>query len=207
MPEYPYITSQKPLREFLSHIQRAGPPEDKVTQKYLQSVGFKSSAYRGIIPVLKSIGFLDPSGQPTGTWNAYRDKKTGKEVLAVAIRGLYKGLFQRNPRAPAESTDNLVDFFKVQGHVSESTAAFMVATFKTLCSAARLEEGTGIAEVTPTVPVPHPAVGVESPTASAPRVSGPEIHIDLHIHVPEGATPEQIDRIFAGIGKNILGRE
>ena len=74
MAEFPYTPRPLGLSDFLKTIQSTGKPE-KVTLKYIESLGFKSSNDRYINGILKSLGFTDASGIPTERWQAYRDKK------------------------------------------------------------------------------------------------------------------------------------
>ena len=52
-----YLTSAKNLEGILNAIVNARAPE-KFTQRYLESLGFKSNSDRLVIGVLKSIDFL-----------------------------------------------------------------------------------------------------------------------------------------------------
>lgn len=47
---------------------------------------------------------------------------------------------------------------------------------------------------------------VTPPAASAGRPS-PAVHIDVQIHIPATATPEQIDQIFASMAKHLYSRD
>ena len=51
-----------------------------------------------------------------------------------------------------------------------------------------------------------PAV-VRETQAPAPKVpDGPRIHLDIQIHIPASATPEQIDRIFESMAKHLYAK-
>ena len=82
---YPYHVNTASVKKFLEHIQSAGVPE-KVTVKYVESVGFSSSNDRAIITVLKFIGFISSSGVPSNVWREYRNKSQSQKVLASALR-------------------------------------------------------------------------------------------------------------------------
>ena len=59
-----YLTSSKNLPAILNAIQTAKAPE-KFTQRFLESLEFKSPNDRLIIGVLKSLKFLSDDGKPT----------------------------------------------------------------------------------------------------------------------------------------------
>ena len=61
MADFPYIPTAPSVKRFLDHIRSAGIPE-KVTIKYLEKVGFKSTNDRYLIGILKFIGFIDGVG-------------------------------------------------------------------------------------------------------------------------------------------------
>ena len=67
------IYTQKPsaIPTFLKHIQAAGDP-GKMTQKYLETVGFKSKNDRDLLRVMRGLGFTDANGNTTDVWRAYR---------------------------------------------------------------------------------------------------------------------------------------
>jgi len=98
MADFPYTPNPAAIKRFLSHVQSAGVPE-KITQKYLEKVGFKSTNDRYIIGVPKSIGLIDASGVPTQLWQSYRNRKAAGATLATALRTGYSDLFRTYPDA------------------------------------------------------------------------------------------------------------
>jgi hypothetical protein len=58
MAEFPYSTQPSKLADFLANIQAVGKP-DKVTLKYLETLGFTSKNDRIISSILKSLRFTD----------------------------------------------------------------------------------------------------------------------------------------------------
>lgn len=59
-----YLTSTKNLKDILTAMQQAQAPK-QFSVSFLQGLGYKSSADRLIIGMLKSLGLLQPSGAPT----------------------------------------------------------------------------------------------------------------------------------------------
>lgn len=93
-----YLIASKKAGEILSAIQRGQAPK-RFTFGFLESLGFKSTNDRLIIPVLKSLGFLAASGEPTPRYFAYLDQTRAPRVLAEGIREAYADLFQINRKA------------------------------------------------------------------------------------------------------------
>jgi hypothetical protein len=72
-----YLVSTKNLDNVLNKIIDGVAP-DKFTTEHLKSIGFGSSNDRGIIPVLKDLGFLAGDGAPLPRYHAYRDRSRSK---------------------------------------------------------------------------------------------------------------------------------
>ena len=51
--------------------ERAAPA--KFTRQYLKDLGFRSSNFNAVLPLLKTLGFLSADGTPTARYHAYRD--------------------------------------------------------------------------------------------------------------------------------------
>ena len=117
------------------------PP--KVTQTFIESVGFKAKNDRPIIRNLKALGFLDTSGVPTDRWRDYRDKGRAPGVLAEGIREAYSELFAVYPDAYRRDDEALMDFFKSKTAVAEKTVRLMVRTFRSLCELADFQLDAG----------------------------------------------------------------
>jgi hypothetical protein len=64
MADFPYSPQPLSVKRFLDHVQKAGVP-DKVTLKYFEKVGFKTTNDRYILGILKFLGFVDSTGVPT----------------------------------------------------------------------------------------------------------------------------------------------
>ncbi len=155
MAEFPYTPNPAVLKKFFAHIQSAGVPE-KVTIKYLEQVGFKSTNDRYIIGLLKFLGLLDSSGVPGKVWQGYRNRSTNARTLAGAIRSGYSDLFRTFPDAYRKDNEAIRNYFSAHSKVAERTLGLIVSTFKSICDLADFEgaetpEPTEEAE-TPEVP-------------------------------------------------------
>jgi Family of unknown function (DUF5343) len=78
MADYPpYVGAPGSLPKLFSGIKAAAVPT-KVSQDFLVTVlDLKSSSHRAYIPLLKRLGFLDPSNVPT---QVYKDFATGTSL-------------------------------------------------------------------------------------------------------------------------------
>ena len=145
MAEFPYLPNSATLERFFNTIQSTGRPQ-KVTYKWLATVGFTSSNDRSIISILKALHFVDDSRVPTDRWMEYRNKEQSKGILASAIKEAYSTLFETYPDAYRKDDEALRNFFSSSTTVGEGTVSFMVRTFKALVLLADFEATSEIQE-------------------------------------------------------------
>jgi hypothetical protein len=133
-----YLTSAKNLPAILNAIQTAKAPP-KFTQRFLESLEFKSPSDRLIIGVLKAMKFINDDGAPTERYYAYLDQTQAPRVLADGIRDAYADLFQVNINAQTLTTkSDLINKFRTlsQGQLSDAVMDKMATTFTELCKLA-----------------------------------------------------------------------
>jgi len=206
MAEFPYTPKPSSLPVFLDKIQSIGVP-DKVTLKYITSIGFKSSNDRYISGILKSLRFTDSSGVPMERWKAYRDKRRGPAELASAIREAYADLFAVYPDAYRKDDEALRNFFTSSTSVGEKAVSLMVSTFKTLCGLADFAETPRPSPV-PLVPTTDSQIsqaGAPEQLAKAVGVSqGITINVNIQLTLPETKDSSVYDSIFESLKKHLL---
>jgi hypothetical protein len=93
-PAFPYTTEPNALKRLLTEIpKRPKPP--KVTMETLKGWNVSSSNNSNtVVRVLKKIGLLQESGQPTDHYAAYMTPGSGSAVLGQRIRETYRVLFE-----------------------------------------------------------------------------------------------------------------
>lgn len=140
-----YLFQVKNLPQILKAIREAQAP-DRFTYSFLEALGFKSTNDRGIIGVLKALGFIDESGSPKQPYFDYLDDERHEEVLADGIRRAYADLFKLNNKADEKDTPWVKNKLKTltQGAKGDAVLTKMAATFTALCKEADF--------TTPTVP-------------------------------------------------------
>jgi len=156
--------------------------------------------------VLKFIGFIDSNGIPTAVWNEYRGAKH-KQVLAKAIRTGYADLFALYPDANVRNNTELSHVFSTSSSGGSQVIAKTVATFKALVDEADFSAGSEPTETSlPSGPLHHPAASAAPPQhAPASRSGGPEVHIDIQIHISPDSSHEQTEKIFESMAKHLYG--
>jgi hypothetical protein len=201
--DFPYMTNPATMRRFLEKVQTLGVPS-KVTITFLNSLGFKSTNDRPIIPALKFLGFLNGSGEPTETWQRYRQKSTAGAVLAAAIRTGYADLFATYPDAERKDTEALRNYFSTHTKVGEASLNMIVRTFKTLCDAA---DFTGDAPSPVEPEMRKPAGGKDHLPVKPLTQSGPAININIQLQLQATEDAKVYDNFFAAMKKHLFPSE
>jgi hypothetical protein len=132
-----YLTSTKRLSEIFDAVKTAKAP-DKFTQKFLESLEFKSNGDRLIIGVLKALKLIDDVGQPTERYFKFLDQTQSAKVLAEAIEDAYSDLFAVNKNANTLTKSEIIGKLKTlsQGQYSDVVLDKMAMTFLALVSLA-----------------------------------------------------------------------
>ncbi|MBZ5573299.1 MAG: DUF5343 domain-containing protein [Acidobacteriia bacterium] len=206
---YPYHVNTANVKKFLDHVQTAGVP-DKVTFKYVESVGFKSSNDRALITILKFIGFVSSSGAPTDVWRAYRNKSQSRKVLAAALRKGYSTLFTTYPDANRKDNEALRNFFSSHTSVSDGTISYMVRTFKTIADMADFgSPGEAMPEIE-TNDDDEPEVGKGGGGGTVVKrkltagTNGMTVNINIQLQIPATDKADIYDSFFAAMKKHLL---
>ncbi len=202
-----YLSSTKNLEAILDALKTAQAPK-QFTHSFLQGLGFKTSADRLVIGVLKGLGFLDPSGVPTPRYFEFLDQSQSGRVLADAIREAYADLYQLNTRAHELSRADVKGKMKTltQGQFSEAVLNKMVPTFFALANAA---DWSAVPDVPQAVPGAGEKPAVETPAArheEAPpalRLGG--LVYSINIQLPETRDPAVYDALFRSLRVHLLG--
>jgi hypothetical protein len=203
---YPYVTTPTSLRRFLESLPTFGLPP-KVTQKWLQGVGYKSSNERRIIPVLKFVGLVSPEGVPTDLWRQYGGGAEGRVAFAQAIRRAYGPLFQTFPDAHRRDKEALLNFFRANVDLGEETAKRCVATFKVLVEFADFQSEVSIDLESDTTGDDAPKHGTAIPSgASEAGLRGGDgltLNISIQLQLPNDADGKTYEELFAAMGKHL----
>lgn len=209
MADFPYSPHAAKVKQFLDHVQKAGVPE-KVTLKYLEKVGFKSTNDRYLLGILKFLGFVDASGVPTKTWSDYRNRQTAGATLAAAMRRAYADLFKTYPDADRKDNEALRNYFSAHTKVAESTLGLIVTTFKALAAIGDFEAAPAVGGVESAEDTAAPArrraaTAVRSELDARPATPGaPTININIQLQLPATEDAGIYDKLFAALKKHLF---
>lgn len=182
---------------------RDGQAPEKFTRQYLKDLGFASSNFHPMIPLLKGLGFLSDEGEPTQRYHDYRDESKSKTVLGQAIKEAYSDLFVIKANPVASDKPAIQGKFKSSFNSSDRVAELMSATFFSL-----LENAT-ISVAPPAAPPSEKPKDLESAPfdraeKERPR-SGPlNLSYNIQIHLPATKDIEVYNAIFKSIKGHLI---
>jgi Family of unknown function (DUF5343) len=204
-PSFPYTTKPASLRKFLQGVPER-PKPTKINADYLKGIGFKDTNDQTIIRVLKAVGLVnDGNNEPTSKFIAFMQHDSGPSALAVEVKRVYAALFEKSHHPHKEPDATLRNYFNIHSGGSSNTLALQIQTFKALCDYADFSSN-GAAGGSGT---PFPA-GASIQSEQTKDLGGgalPQVHIDLHIHLPENKSSRDYEYILHDIAKYIYGRD
>jgi hypothetical protein len=208
MPSYPYVYTVSNLKRFLETVSDVGTPP-KVTQEYLESMGFKSKNDRAIISVLKFIGLIQDDGRPADDYKLLRDKSQSRVVIAAHILKGYSELFAQFPDANLRSNDALKNFFATKTEAGAAALTLIVGTFKALCEKADFAAIPTTATAHPTSE-PGQALSTDGKTllqsAQFPG-TGVTINLNIQLQLPATENTSVYNSIFKSLRENLIERK
>ena len=209
-----YLTSVKNFEGIMNSILGARAPE-RFTNKFLEDLGYKSSNDRLILGVLKSLGLLNDTGEPTQRYYDFLDQTQSKKVIATGIQEAYEDLFNLKRDAQNMSQEEVKNKLKTLTHGSKGDKVIesMARTFKTLCDYADWSEIPINSQVNSTSASKNNDISEKpdyvvqnSPKSveSKPISNQLGLHYNIQIHLPETTNMAVYDAIFQSIKKHLM---
>lgn len=197
-----YVQTYGQLPEVFKRISEGQAP-DKFTRQHLKDLGFASSNFHAVIPLLKTLGFLASDGSPTARYHEYRDHSQSRAVLGQALKEAYSDLFTIKATPTPADRPLIEGKFKSAHNTSERVAQMMAATFFSLLSVADIHSQA------PKV-VNEPKIEAKVESNASPRdhqrVDGhrPTLHYNIQIHLPATKDVEVFNAIFKSLREHLL---
>lgn len=205
--EISYLTSAKNVGSILEAMRRAQAPE-RFTTRFLASLGFSSAQDRLIIPVLKDMGFLKESGEPTQRYFDFLDASVSNRVLAQGIREAFAELFKVNKEAHKLSKHEVRNKLRTltEGKLGESALDKLSLTFTTLCALADWSDLPTTVEVREEPAGPVVATAETNKIVDIPPrlTQGLHLHYTIQLHLPETRDPAVYDVLFKSLKEHVL---
>lgn len=204
-----YLPSTKNLSGILNKVvDGVAPP--KFTTDHLKSIGFASSGDRGVIPLLKDLGFLSADGTPTPRYLEYRDRSRSRAVMAEALREAYEEIFHIREIPTSADRGAIEGLFKSKHNSTDRVAQLQAMTFYALLGEADLKAGSfapSMPKLVSQAPPPPDAESVSvNGASSAPELRRltTELHYTIQVHLPATKEIEVYNAIFRSLRENLL---
>lgn len=193
----------------------------RVTANYVASaldMG-EQSATANILPSLRAAGIIDGDGKPTDLAVKWRDDKQYAKVCEQIRKQLYPSeLIDLAPNGDSDR-DEVERWFANHTGSGQAAVRRMTAIYQVLSEGdpSKAKEVTasrnGDKGSKPAATKPRKATQKRqeepAPAETKPRVqtevvkSAPSLHFNVQIHISPEATSEQIEQIFASMGKHL----
>jgi hypothetical protein len=200
----PYLPSYKNVEKLLTSIASAKVPET-FTQTFLaQTLGLKASSDRPLIPLLRTLGFIDASGRPTAQYRELKNPSKAKSAIADAVRKAYKPLFEANEATNALSSEQLRGLIAQVAGTDEEMTKRISYTFTALAKHGEFSSVGGREKIDEE----EEEEEEDSEDAPASKIKlqrhgglRTDFHYNLQIHLPANGTEDAYLNIFNALRK------
>lgn len=205
----PYVDAYNKIADVFSAIKSAAVPT-KFNQDFLTTIlGLKSSSYFAVIPLMKKLGFLDPTNQPTQAYKDYRDDNLSKQIMATQVKSAYEDLFKASEFANKLTKEQLISKLKTLLGVGDDdiTLPKVAGTFTELVKLSDFEGKHKPAHKKPeTPPEEKPQNPIQNPLQHIPN--GDEVKFGIsytiNLNLPATTEIEVFNAIFKSLKENLL---
>jgi len=196
----------------------------RVDSGYFQSVlDVQEGHAANLVPSFRAVGLIDDSGKPTPLANDWRSDEDYAKACEKMLTEIYPTSLTDAVPPSEKDKDAAKRWFARELRVGEAAAKKMAAFYVLLSEAdpnvesakaqtatttrATTERATrkGVAH-TPRTRERQQREPEPPPRVDAPRSPDPSLHIDIQVHIPSDASPEQIESIFASMAKHLYRR-
>lgn len=199
----PYLPSNKNIETLFSKIQSAKVPE-KFTHEFLTTtLGLKSTADRALIPLLRTLGFIDQSSTPTNTYRLLKSADTMKGAIAASIKKAYAPLFEANENAYTLQGEKLKGLVAQVAGTDDGMTDRIVWTLNSLLKVADFSQpSSGNSSKEEADASDAEEAAAEQKTEVRAKGLRPEFHYNIQIHLPANASEEVYLNIFNALRKS-----
>lgn len=183
------------------------------------------SARDNVVTHLRRMGLVDDDGALTQRGHKWRIDSSYGDACQEILDAVYPDdLNILTDSTGKPDPQKVKTWFDHQGF-GDSNARQMANTYAMIANKALPDPATDNPKAPVQKPVKAPATkksaavptndgqahdtlthSVAPQPAASPSHGGPNLHLDIQIHIPADAGPEQIDQIFASMAKHLYGR-
>lgn len=201
-----------------------------VSINYLSSVldMGEASARANIFPFLKTLGIIDDDGKPTARAKHWRDDGHYPEVCAAILKEIYPSDLIDAVDNPRENREAAKRWFANHTGAGDAATSRMAALYtvlvdgdpngedtkKAAAKGAKAPKSVAKRSRAKEAAAPSPSVKEQAPATSPSKPPhhrseseiGPDVNLNLQIHISADASTDQIEQIFASMAKHIYRR-
>ena len=199
-------------------FQQAVPA--RVDSGYLQQVlNVREGHATNLVPAFRAVGLVDDSGKPTPLANEWRSDEDYATACQKMLKAIYPGSLTDAVPPSEKDKDAARRWFSRELQVGEAAASKMAAFYVLLAEADPSVETTSKATAARPVTPAAKRAGASTTTRERkerapdpsrridpPGSPDPSLHIDIQVHIPSDASPEQIESIFSSMAKHLYRR-
>lgn len=199
----PYVTNPGKIREYFNKIIEVETPQ-KFTINFLEDVMlFKGHNDRSLIPLLKSMGFLDSNSVPTKLYSDFKINDLSKTTIAHGIRNAYSEIVRRNKNFHNLDDDNIKSYVKAITRLGDSSSVVPLIV-RTLGNLKELADFTHNDSPVPSgqeiMIAKKESIDVQNLDSQLPI----KLNYTISINLPNSGSQETYDRIFESIKKVLM---
>ena len=209
--ELPYLPTYKNVGKLFEKIASAKIPEAFITRYLSDTLGLKGSGDRPLIPLLRTMGFIDATGKPTNEYSKLKNNQLASGAIANGIKVAYSPLFAANENANMLTLPELKGLVaQVSGSDTETTNK-IAGTFNALVKVSDFSKLNGGNKDENEQDGNEDDNEKDDNTGAGKDNSGkgkgrkpmhPEFHYNIQIHLPTNSTEETYLNIFNALRKS-----
>lgn len=217
------MLSARPWFQIRARFARSLPAQ--VTPQYVETIlGISPKSAGNVTPALRTLGLIDADGRPTPLANEWRTDEGYASACEKILTDVYPPALR--DAVPPDDPDKVAAerWFVRERGVGESAASKMASLYVLIAkrdlsgaerqrrprgeSAERTRQRNGGSQQRSRVPQTDRREQQQQQQQQPPpedkrKSVSPSLHIDVQVHIPSDATPEQIDAIFASMAKHL----
>ena len=194
----------------------------EVVMALMEMANAKSALGNTVTP-MRQLGLIDEDGALTERGNKWRLDESYADACQEILDDIYPEEFGVLVDGDGNPDVGKATSWLLQQGFGEANARQMAKTYVTVASKQPPElpaadPGKAKRKVAPGTRIPSdspetkPAEGIHATPEQVPVApplrsdGGPTIHLDIQIHIPADATPNQIDQIFASMARHLYAK-
>jgi hypothetical protein len=197
----PYLPSNKNVGELFAKIQSAAIPP-KFTQEFLQTtIGLKGTNDRPLIPLLRTLGFLDQSNTPTANYSLLKSKDKSKVAIGEGVKAAYRPLFNSDEGAHELSNEKLKSLVAQVAGTDDVMTARIAATFSALTKQGDFR-GSSLPKIDDEIKEDEDDAAKDDKGAGGVRKLKADFQYVIQVQLPTNGSEETYLNIFNAIRKS-----